>query len=239
MADPGQLVYRPVTGRVFVAGYVAFAAWWVISALTGSGLSWTAGAWLLTGVVVLYALFWRPAVVVGSDAVRLVNIVREVRVPWACLEGIQTRFVLTLTADGRDYASWAASAPGRRRTAGLLAGQSRGSTAAVAAESATLPRRGWLQEGHAPDRSSRDLGSDSGAAAFMVEQAWIGWRHGAPASAAPVGSVGSVGSQSAAAAGAGHGGDGAGGAEVRWNAPLLVALIVLPLLAALATGLHL
>jgi hypothetical protein len=225
---PGRLVYRPATGRLIVVVYLVFALWWGSAAVTGPGLSWTAAAWLASGSVVLYALFWRPAVIVEPDGVRLVNIVREVRVPWAALQEIETRYALTLVAGQRSYASWAASAPGRRRTAGLLAGQGRGRGSQVSAEPPAPRRPGWTAEGQVPDRSSRDLHSDSGAAAFMIEQAWTGWRHGPQGTAVP------TAGQEPTGGGAPPGRQVA----VRWNYPLAAVLVAVPAAAVLAASLH-
>lgn len=226
MVAAGSQVYRPVLGRVLTACYAAFAGWWVIAALTSGGravVSGTALAWLLLAGATMYALLWRPAVIVDPDGVLLLNIVRQVWVPWAVLEAVETRYALTLVAAGRRYASWAAGAPGRGRAlVGRGSGPAAGGQAAAdaspgereggeAASSRHLPRRGWLPGAVNLDRSSRDLRTDSGAAAFLVEQAWLGWRERPPARPgddAPVPAVG-----------------------VRWNLPVVAGL---PLLLAIA-----
>jgi hypothetical protein len=180
---PGRLVYRPVTGRVLTLCYVAFAVWWLVAGFSHGGrrgVSWTAVTWLVAVGAVMWTVLWRPAVVVDADGVLLLNVLRDIRVPWAALEAVETRYALTLVTAAHTYASWAAGAPGRSGAVARL-GHGRGAGARVSegvrdAEAAHLPRRGWVPGGLNPDRSSRDLRADSGAAAFMVEQAWVGWR---------------------------------------------------------------
>jgi hypothetical protein len=223
---PGRLVYRPVTGRALPLCYAGFVAWWLVSGLAGggrSGLSWQVVAWMLAVGAVIYAVFWRPAVVVDPEGVLLRNVLRDVRVPWAALEAVETRYALTLVTAEHRYVSWAAGAPGRsggpawsghgwgRRTGG----GDREGEGAGAAGAACLPRAGWVPGMANPDRSSRNLRTDSGAAAFMVEQAWAGWRE-RPHPRAEVGTpVPPVG--------------------VAWNLPVIAGLLLL-VVVALATG---
>jgi hypothetical protein len=237
---PGRLVYRPIAGRVLTGCFAGFAAWWVIAGLVGNArasVSWTGIAWLLAVGAVMYAVLWRPAVVVDAEGVRLLNVLRDVRIPWAALESVETRYTLTLITAGRSYASWAAGAPGRgsamTRVGHGRAGEARaGQDPRTSAPGGTvfgartrtdgvmgvaLPRPGWLPGDLNPDRASRDLRSDSGAAAFMVEQGWLGWRDrpGARAEAgAPVPPVG-----------------------VRWNVPVAVGVPVVVAVAVLAGAL--
>jgi hypothetical protein len=77
-------------------------------------------------------------------------------VPWPLLEGVATKYALTLVVGELSYRSWAAGAPGRP---------------------APLAGRGTARDHHptgdaAAVQSSRSLRGDSGAAAFMVEQRW-------------------------------------------------------------------
>lgn len=182
-----RLVYRSVLMRVLAVCYALFSGWWLVT-LIGSHPRDAAAtaAWLLAIGYVLYAVLWRPAVVIEPEGVTLVNVVRDVRVPWAALEAVETRYALTLHAAGNRYASWAAAAPGR------------GST------------------GVGVDRSSRDLRSDSGAAAFMVEQGWAGWRErpGALRDAEPPVPV----------------------VDVRWSIPVVTVAAALLATAVLATA---
>lgn len=229
---PGRLVYRPVMGRVLTVCYGAFAVWWLIAGLSGGGrasVSGTGIAWLVAVGAVMYAVLWRPAVVVDTEGVQLLNVVRDVRIPWAALEGVETRYALTLFTAERRWTSWAAGAPGRgsafargvrSRSGGDRSGpDATGGSPPASGRDASgteghLPRAGWLPDGMTPDRSSRDLRSDSGAAAFMVEQGWLGWRDRPGArdeAGAPLPPVG-----------------------VRWNVPVVVGIPVLVTVAVLA-----
>ena len=160
MGDVGgqRLVYRPLLSRVAAAGYAVFALWWAVDDLRTGDEARIAvvGPVLLALAAVVYGVFWRPAVVVDDDGVELRNVVRDVRVPWSLLAGVETKYALTLLVGERPYRSWAAAAPGRP---------------------APLATRGTAREHHPTGdavavRSSRSLRGDSGAAAFMVEQRW-------------------------------------------------------------------
>lgn len=155
-----RLVYRPVLVRVLLAVFAAFGGWAVVDLLAAgrTGPATVAALWLVAAVAALGCLFWRPAVIVDADAVELRNVVRDVRVPWSRLDDVTTRYTLTLHADGRRHQSWAGSAPGRPSVA------------------SRLPDERWNPGGFNPGTSSRDLRADSGATAFMVEQAWRAWR---------------------------------------------------------------
>jgi hypothetical protein len=77
-------------------------------------------AWALLPALLVWAMFWRPCVVVDDGGVELVNVFRTIRLPWPSITEVDTRWALTLhTAYGR-FAAWAAPAsgwqPGRRLT---------------------------------------------------------------------------------------------------------------------------
>jgi hypothetical protein len=104
----------------------------------------------------LWGVFWRPAVVAGDGGVELLNVVRDVRVPWPLLDELDTRYALTLHVGERRYRSWAAGAPGRPMAPGRH----------------EPARDHKAVDDDDPVRSSRSLRADSGAAAFMVERRW-------------------------------------------------------------------
>ncbi len=162
-------VYRPAMVRIAAAVYAAFAGWWLISALLSPSLRGDAPALalgLLAGGALVYALFWRPAVIVDAEGVELRNVLRDVRVPWAALQDVDTKYTLTLRAGGRRYQSWAASTRG---WSGIFRGPAQGVAPGHSPDPQALP-------GQPSTRSSRDLRADSGAAAFLVEQRWATWR---------------------------------------------------------------
>jgi hypothetical protein len=111
-----RLVYRPTVSRVSVAAFGLFALWWAIDDIvTGdSRRIVVAGPVLLAVGIALWGIFWRPAVIVDDAGVSLLNIVRDVRVPWSVLELVETRYALTLHVGERRFRSWAAGAPGSR-----------------------------------------------------------------------------------------------------------------------------
>jgi hypothetical protein len=160
-SDPvgGRRVYWSATAR----GAALACLWWTVTVVLAGDhrrLQLT-GPWLLLVGVLGHAVLWRPAVVVDDRGVVLRNVFRDVHVPWASLDGVRTRYALTLVVGGVGYRSWAAAAPGRPMGLGRpVAPEGR----AVAGDRAV---------GGPP---SRDLGTDSGAAAFLVESRWAAWR---------------------------------------------------------------
>jgi hypothetical protein len=152
-------VFRPWFGRVLTIG---------VAVVCGIGLVATAAAdgadalvtylpWLLLVAGLCWALFWRPCVEVSDAGVRLVNVTRTIDVPWPAIEGVETRWALTLrTAYGR-FSAWAAPAPGR-----------------------AVARKATLAEFRAAPRDPADVGvrvgdlesSDSGEAATLVRRRW-------------------------------------------------------------------
>jgi hypothetical protein len=162
-------VYRPAMVRIAAAVYAAFAGWWLVSALLTPSLRGgvpVLALGLLAGGALVYAVFWRPAVIVDADGVELRNVLRDVRVPWAALQEVDTKYTLTLHAGGRRHQSWAASTRG---WTGIWRGPAQGVAPGRSPDPQALP-------GQPSTRSSRDLRADSGAAAFLVEQRWAGWR---------------------------------------------------------------
>lgn len=126
-------------------------------------------------VVFLSTVVWgtcgRPVVVVSEDEVLLKNVVRDVHIPWAALDGIATQYALALTTkDGKKYNAWAAPASGRF------------SAAKVSQED--LRALKW-RESDGPLPSSATLRSDSGAAAAIVKLNWNRAKERLAATAAP------------------------------------------------------
>ncbi len=112
--------------------------------------------WLTMIAGASWALYWKPSVVVTNGGVRVVNIFRTIDVPWPALEGIDTRWALTLHTSFGTFRAWAAPAPGRQ----------------VLRRSTAIDRR---VGGRPKDETARpsDLpNTDSGAAAAVVQQRW-------------------------------------------------------------------
>jgi hypothetical protein len=207
-AEPGApTVYRPVLVRAVYVVVVAAALWWLVAVAAGPdpGDLLTGAPLVLAAAALGYAAFWRPAVRVDEHGVRLLNVARDVHVPWVRLDAVQTRYALTLVAAGRSYRSWAAAAPGRPSMLRLQP------TGHVEGRHEHLPDPRWTADGsHAP-AASRALSSDSGAAAFIVEQGWTRWRE-TPARLRPAD----------------------GEIAVTWNVPVLTVVAAGAVLAVLA-----
>ena len=222
LSGVGRLIYRPVLVRLAAVIYLAFALWWLAALLTGlrpvHALAVAPG--LAAVGVLVHQLFWRPAVAVDEKGVELRNVLRDVRVPWSRLAGLDTRFTLTLTADGVRYQSWAASAPGRPTWG-------HGDQPAVPSWSGpagghSLPQAHWTPGELMPTRSSQDLRADSGAAAFMVAQRWAAWQDGRGRTREPTEAVEAIQAVEGERV------------RVRWNVAPAVALLACVLLSAAA-----
>jgi hypothetical protein len=105
--------FKARTNRWF-AGFSWFvAAAGLAGLVVAGGLPALAGASPLLLIAYLgWLLFWRPAVVVDDAGVTIENPFRAVRVPWAALVHVDTRYALTLVTPGKSYGAWAAPAPG-------------------------------------------------------------------------------------------------------------------------------
>lgn len=100
---------RVLAGVVMTLGLLAVGLGVVSS---GLGTLWSVGPWAAAIVVTVWALYWRPRIVVEDDSVLLVNILRTVRVPWSAVRSIDTRWTLTLVTDTGKFAAWASPGPG-------------------------------------------------------------------------------------------------------------------------------
>ena len=122
--------------------------------------SWTGAAlavpWMALFGLAGWAIFWRPRVVVSDAYVRVVNVSRTIDVPWPALQGIETRWALTLvTAYGR-FTAWGAPAPGAYSAFRAVGTRTHDP---LAAEDRTV------RPGELPD-------TPSGAAAQLVQRRW-------------------------------------------------------------------
>jgi hypothetical protein len=156
----GPLVYRPTFVRVLsVVTWVLLALALVVTAAgdPAEGLRWLPVLGLVAAAV--YVMFWRPSVEVDDEGVTVRNLLRDVRIPWARLEAIDTRYSLSLDTASRRFTAWAAPAPGRSQALR----QSRKDAEGLAALGTSLDHG---------LRSSATPNSDSGGAALMVRARW-------------------------------------------------------------------
>lgn len=130
---------RWLTGATAVLGVVA-----LVVTLFQEGVEQTARLLPVTGAVVLvvWALFWRPAVEVSDGEIVVRNVLATVHVPWPAYRGLTVQYSLVLHTTGADVTAWAAprsSATGRwlrssrRRTEPEEPRRQHGSAEAVAA----------------------------------------------------------------------------------------------------------
>lgn len=71
--------------------------------------------WLVAILWFVYLVLLRPCVVVDTNGLTVVNIVRRHRIPWPRLSTVSSRYQLTFTLDdGRTVSSWGAPAGVRR-----------------------------------------------------------------------------------------------------------------------------
>ena len=90
------------------AGVVALVA--VVAVGVQDGLGEVVRALPLAGVVVLlvWALFWRPAVEVSDGEVVVRNVLATVRIPWPAYRGVTVKYSLVVHSTGADVTAWAA-----------------------------------------------------------------------------------------------------------------------------------
>ncbi|MBW3084663.1 hypothetical protein KEM60_00852 [Austwickia sp. TVS 96-490-7B] len=94
---------------------VAFAVLWSMAGGWNTP-STTTTAWCIAALVVSYAGFLRPCVVVDDRGVQIRNILRDTTVPWNEIDAARSSWSLIVDAAGTSYTSWAISgtaSPGR------------------------------------------------------------------------------------------------------------------------------
>lgn len=114
------LVFRaPAASRYAIFFWVSAGMLLLAFALNG-GLAEVVrfGAVSLALAAVGWAVFWRPNVRVGPEGVRIANVFRTVTVPWADVEGVETRWGLKVRTTGGRFGAWAAPAAPRPRQRG-------------------------------------------------------------------------------------------------------------------------
>ncbi len=152
------IVFRPWTGialTVVIWGVVAvglgsLALAGDIESLRRFGPAFAALA------VLTWLIFWWPSVTLSAETVTVRNPLRTTVVPWAAIEGIETRFGLRIELRPAGIvAAWAAPAGSRRAGARLLR---RAVDTSATGASETLVREARLQgEGEAPTAIRQEL----------------------------------------------------------------------------------
>lgn len=160
----------PTTRDVFVSKFnrgLAIALWLIVALLFVTTVlndtTWQDRLLAVVptafGVLLGWVALWRPRMTVDDDGIEVVNVFHTVRVPWAALVHVDTRFALTLVTPNRRVAVWAAPAPGR---------------AGVALARRENQRHGRVvPEAEDGNRRAGDLLSTaSGDAAYLIRQRW-------------------------------------------------------------------
>ncbi|MCZ2404510.1 PH domain-containing protein [Paenarthrobacter sp. Z7-10] len=154
-------VFRPRTSKVLALLLWVLAGVAVASSAGAGRAGWSGVPLALTVAFAGYWLFWLPKVKIDDDGVTLVNPVRTIRVPWAALITVDTKFALRLVTPHGSFTAWAAPAPGVM-----------GSYRAKPADVQGLPGSTYGPAGSMRPGDLRN--SDSGAAAYLVRTRWSG-----------------------------------------------------------------
>lgn len=151
--------FRARSGRALTVGAAVLAAAGAVTTLVqdpGVGVRYLPV--FVLGVVVVWALFDRPAVLVSDGGVEVRNVLRTIELPWPSIERIDTKYALTLYTAYGDYAAWAAPAPSRSQT-----------QRATPQDTRHLPETSYIGGGIRPG----DLaGTPSGDAAAYIRRRW-------------------------------------------------------------------
>lgn len=148
--DSGALTYRTTFSRVIAVLVIAVC----VVAVVTTGL--TDPSRLLRtwpyGVVaaVSWVAFWRPYARIDDDGVVMANVLRSVRLPWAAVTGIDSRWAFTIETADRKHSSWAVPA-----------------RSGMAARSQQLRRRGSVAE---PELQGNDAAAAALEAADRLER---------------------------------------------------------------------
>ncbi|WP_394279147.1 PH domain-containing protein [Microbacterium sp.] len=115
-----QVRYRPLASRVLAALTVVVCTIGVIALVVidvGEALRY--GWPLLLIAVLVWAMFWRPELIVAEHGITVVNVFRTEFVPWPSIIMVDTKWSLTVRTPSRVIRVWATPAPGRHRLLGL------------------------------------------------------------------------------------------------------------------------
>ncbi|MGC5629611.1 hypothetical protein ACPYO6_15360 [Georgenia sp. Z1344] len=103
------LVFRTRAARpIAVAGWVVCALAAVMVLVDGVGPG--ALAWIACAALVLHVVWWRPAVEVSDGGIGVLDLLRDVHVPWPALRDVESRWSLTVVTDEGRFGSWAVPA---------------------------------------------------------------------------------------------------------------------------------
>jgi hypothetical protein len=115
-----EVLYRPAFGRTLAVVTVVVCAFGVLALFWGDAASAIRYVWpIILIAVVAWALFWRPSLRMQEHGVTVENVFRTFFIPWPSIQGIETRYSLTIETSRGKVPVWATPAPGRHRAFGL------------------------------------------------------------------------------------------------------------------------
>lgn len=125
-SDAQRIVFRPTSGIVFTLIAWAICAAVIVSSLVSGHGGLRPLVLALTGGWVIWLLLWRPSVVCYDDRAEFRNLFRDVTIPYALIDDVDTRFTLAVEAGGIRYSAWGAPAPGKVRAMNIRRGENPG-----------------------------------------------------------------------------------------------------------------
>ena len=158
-ADARTVVFRAPRGTMITGVVAVLCAIGLVTALLeAGGLALRYLPVLVLPVVVVWALYARPAVIVSDAGVEVRNVTRTIVLPWPSIQRIDTKYALTLYTAYGAFAAWAAPAPGRMTT--LASGPD---------DLKHLPKSSYIGGGVRPGDLTT---SASGQAAAVIRRRW-------------------------------------------------------------------
>lgn len=113
MVESSRLVYRSNTNMVIsIAGWAVLGLAGVAAFLTGRPSAVLGLVPIAMFALLIWELFWRPAIIVEDDGVTLVNQFHTIVIPWAKIVDVETKWSMTIVTPERRYRGSAAPAPG-------------------------------------------------------------------------------------------------------------------------------
>lgn len=115
-----EVSYRPAFGRTLAVVTVVVCAAGVVALFWADAPSAIRYVWpIILVAVIAWALFWRPSLLMQEHGLTIENVFRTYFVPWPAIQGIDTRYSLTIHTSRGRIPVWATPAPPRHRTFGL------------------------------------------------------------------------------------------------------------------------
>src|SRR5699024_5836828 len=101
--------FRTLYARILTMAAAAVIVIVLVYSLIEGGLSavWPAVPFLVVGGGLTWIVFGNPKVEVADGGITVVNILRQVHVPWPTLRGVETRWSLTIETTTGNFSSWA------------------------------------------------------------------------------------------------------------------------------------